>query len=611
MKNNINLEYGLSIYYFIEKKEYYENLSKEIDIEMNLPQEKKLLVKSYLNKQSIPAYREFSEALKNKRILKIFYETAIKNLKNDDKIEIIKNGLILNNSMILFYLIKGNRPENEYLNNNSNIESINDVQNDKDNYNAKIYNSNSTKYEGTITNLKYSLTAVESIVNFYFKQLNLIQLPDLVFNLTYENLDNNDDINLYSQYDGCYLYEGKECIYFENLKFFVPINTENRFIILKDNNIDSLGTNTTKYNYQIFNNTLIFIEVKTNFPSENDSNQYQKLESFIQKMLKKAKLFLTIYLKIFKNKKIENIQFILFYNNNRLSEYKDTINNYINKYKSEFPEEITKYNIYLDILHIFPSIGNISLNLINDKFNQLEKDYEKSKDKIKILENENKKAFEKIKYLEEDNIKSREQIQKMEEENKKGKEQMQKLEEENKKGKEQMNELEAKIIKMEEFINKLQMDSIDDKNKENKKQEDKKELPIVENKTNVDTIKEKIKIFDNKEKENQVGQITKNEEKQNQIIIQDKNYRYIHFKLVNNKQLSYYDNLYLKVYEECKNAVKDKDNFTLIKYQKYHAGINNKEITDAFHSVIEKFDEKERNDFFMHYSFSRCLRCPI
>ena len=345
MKNNINLEFGLSPYYFIEKKEYYENLSKEIDIEMNLPQEKKLLVKSYLNKQSIPAYREFSEALKNKRILKRFYETAIKNLKNDDKIEITKNGLILNNSMILFYLIKGNRPENEYLNNNSNIESINDVQNDKDNYNAKIYNSNSTKYEGTITNLKYSLTAVESIVNFYFKQLNLIQLPDLVFNLTYENLDNNDDINLYSQYDGCYLYEGKECIYFENLKFFVPINTENRFIILKDNNIDSLGTNTTKYNYQIFNNTLIFIEVKTNFPSENDSNQYQKLESFIQKMLTKAKLFLTIYLKIFKNKKIENIQFILFYNNNRLSEYKDTINNYINKYKSEFPEEITKYNI--------------------------------------------------------------------------------------------------------------------------------------------------------------------------------------------------------------------------------------------------------------------------
>ena len=489
---------------------------------MHINKDKKDLACSNLNTNNLPASADFLHALDKKGMLLDLYKKAEDEFKSNVKINIINNGLIIDNmNKILFYLIKDKETEDKYLGDISKIECIDHAQYDKDNTSLKTYNSNSTKYE-KMTGLKNRATALESLVNFYFKELNFLQLPDLIFNLSYTNEKSNinKEINLYHEFDGCYLYEGENNINFESLKFFVPFNSEKRYLITESKIIDVFEEKPAEHHNQIYQKSLLFIEVKTRFPLENDSNYSQKLESVIQNMLHKLSYFLEIYLNILNKNKIETIQFLLLYNHNRLCNYKEIIKTYLNNNKSEIKSKIKQYKIYLDLLYIFPSIGNISLNLINKKLNQLIKETKESKtqmqkmekenkENLKKMEKENEEKQKKMKKENEENLKkikkeSEEKQKKLEDQNKKSQEQIEKLEEENKNGMQRMKELEEKLKKLEEFIKNIQIN----KNKENKKQEDQKEIHIIENKKieKVNKVIEKVKIFDKnanaKEKEN-------------------------------------------------------------------------------------------------------------
>ena len=94
-------------------------------------------------------------------------------------------------------------------------------------------------------------------------------------------------------------------------------------------------------------------------------------------------------------------------------------------------------------------------------------------------------------------------------------------------------------------------------------------------------------------------------------IIKDYNYQKIFYKLKNEKPLSYYEDLYSKVYEECRNAAEDKENFTLFGLRRRHTAVGDVKITNAFHSAINKFNKKQKNDFFYYYQFEYCLRCNM
>jgi hypothetical protein len=197
----------------------------------------------------------------------------------------------------------------------------------------------------------------------------------------------DNEINLYYEWDGCYLLEEKEEDITLCKEFNLPFYMELKYKLNKTGEPELINNNIL-----IKSKSIAFIEVKSHFPKEEEDDHKNNLENVIKVMFSKLNYFVKIHLQILKNE-VESIKIVLLYNQNRLTNYyQDNIKHYIKTHSKNF-SSLDKYEVYFDILYIIPAIGIVSLNRINERVKQLEEDHKK----IKQLEEDNKK----IKQLEE------------------------------------------------------------------------------------------------------------------------------------------------------------------------------------------------------------------
>jgi hypothetical protein len=267
-----------------------------------------------------------------------------------------------------------------------------------------------------MTGIKNRALVLESLVNFYFRQLKILPLPSLLINLNYKKSDKKNTkydpeknvqkapqenkINLFFEFDGCYLFEGKNDITFSD-DIIKPFNKETKYKVS-----DKEETKIIQNDILIKNNSIVLIEVKTHFSKLKEEDQRTNLENIIKMMFIKLNYFVDLYHEILQ-KKFEEIKLILLYDQNRLSNYENNIIiNIIDKNKDKF-QALNKYDLYFDIVYIIPSIGKISLNYISQKLQKLEEDKKKSDSRITALE----KELEEIKKkLNMDNIKQKPEL---------------------------------------------------------------------------------------------------------------------------------------------------------------------------------------------------------
>lgn len=217
-----------------------------------------------------------------------------------------------------------------------------------------------------------------------------------MINLNYKKSDkkNTDGvINLFFEFDGCYLFEGQNDITFSD-DIIKPFNKETKYKVS-----DKEETKIIQNDILIKNNSIVLIEVKTHFPKLKEEDQRTNLENIIKMMFIKLNYFVDLYHEILQ-KKFEEIKLILLYDQNRLSNYENNIIiNIIDKNKDKF-QALNKYDLYFDIVYIIPSIGKISLNYISQKLQKLEEENKNIKEQNKIIKEEKIKSDSRIAALE-------------------------------------------------------------------------------------------------------------------------------------------------------------------------------------------------------------------
>lgn len=141
--------------------------------------------------------------------------------------------------------MKDEKKEDEYISDINNIKCIKHEEYDKSisnlnkensqNKDTKTFKSDSKYVKEMMTRLKNRALVLESLVNFYFMQFKILPLPNLIMNLDYISNDKNKPdnlINLFFEWDGCYLYEGKKYIFFAT-DFILPFSKEMKYKINK------------------------------------------------------------------------------------------------------------------------------------------------------------------------------------------------------------------------------------------------------------------------------------------------------------------------------------------------------------------------------------------
>ena len=432
---NSKLKYKLLDEYFIDKDDYFKNLEKKVGI--NIAKNIKLF------NNTIPYYSKneninFIKEIKAKGIFGKFYEKSSKKINKKDvndkeKIYILENGIYFykfekGKYNVFVYCIKDEKTEDLYLCDISNIEAIShsayDKMEEKVNWerenigdsdkpkSQKLKNINdisiinkeekslsgtSNKSENKISGIQNRAYTLESLVNYFFKSFNLVQLPDLIFNVS----PPSERKFLYREMDGAYMNENKEEISCQDLKFILPFNAEKTYLIQK-NEVKEDKVNK----FSIFGKSLILFEIKMDFPKKKEKGTNKNLEEVIMGILEKVKFFIAIYKDIFKNLDIKNLQLLILFDQNKITKYKKAIQNHINKYKYLLDDYTEKLDVYFHILYIFPSIGKISLNKLNNQVitnveeieglkNTIKEKDEKSKAKIDNLTKEIQKLNEK------------------------------------------------------------------------------------------------------------------------------------------------------------------------------------------------------------------------
>ena len=607
------LNYTLRKDFFINKNLFFENLLHQCSNDCN---EK---YKLYCEQKKIYLNPDFLNEIKQETKLNNYYENAKRKIENENTIEILKNGLLIHEGKMLLYCIKDDKS-----------------------------------------------LLLESVVNYYFNQFILLPLPNLIFNLNYIKIGDNSDnsinsINLFFEWDGCYflnISENKnENDSYSGSDLLLPFHGEMKYKMTKKK------TELLNNNILIKKDSIIFIDVKTNFPKEEEEDKNNNFENIIKVMFAKLNYFIYLYSEILK-KKVKEIKIILLYDQNRLIKYKDNIIEYIDKYKNDFID-IDTYEIYFDILYIIPYISKLSLNDVTKELLEINKRIEKLEEdnkRIKQLEEENRKRIEK---LEEDN----KRIEKLEEENRK---RIEKLEEDNK-GIKPLEEDNKSIKKLEEEIekfknelaliklqiyqlkqNKIKEDEkiiVDKKGKNDKRKNitpeyNNKIKKIYDNiltkddthKNNVSTQSKIIKtkqqldntLIKNKEnkKRNEINQKKEyipKKNKKNKVEIQDEKiikqelnisgnlfidvdniYKLIKLKIDNNKTLLEKEKVYKLIYENCRKEL-NIENFNLMDYKTNHCSGNKSIIKDAFHKALKKLTKEQRKLFFNTYKFLPCM----
>ena len=475
--NMIYLKYGLQPKYFVDRITYFKGLAEK----SSNPQNKK-----FFNSNSIPIEEDFKDKIKGEEILNKYYSCAFEKLMKDETIKILENGIFIYNGKLLLYCVK-----------NDNM-----------------------------TGIKNRALVLESLVNFYFRQLKIVPLPSLLINLNYKKSDKKNTkydpeknvqkapqenkINLFFEFDGCYLFEGKNDITFSD-DIIKPFNKETKYKVS-----DKEETKIIQNDILIKNNSIVLIEVKTHFPKLKEEDQRTNLENIIKMMFIKLNYFVDLYHEILQ-KKFEEIKLILLYDQNRLSNYEnDIIINIIDKNKDRF-QALNKYDLYFDIDYIIPSIGKISLNYISQKLQKLEEENQ-------IIKEENKNIKEQNKNIKKEKIKSDLRIAALE----KGIEEIK-----SKNSDSRIAELEKELEEIKKKLNILNMDNI------KQKPELKNLSGTSENKNEKNQIAERIGIYisnnineeynttnNNPEKilENNINNITESSKNSNQNQnIQNKN----------------------------------------------------------------------------------------
>ena len=399
-QNSIILNYALRKEYFVNKNLYFKDLHSQCS---------NICHKSFCLLNKVYQSEDFGKKIKEEKIINDYYENAKKNLENAKTIEILKNGLFIYARKMLLYCVKDEEIEDNYLSDVHNISCIKHEDYDKLENNSsntansagdnisKSFKSDSKYDKNAMTGLKNRGFVLESLVNFFFRQFQIMPLPNLLINLDYVKggKKSENSINLFYEWDGCYLLgdnENKNDVTFET-DFALPFNKEIKYKISHDNKTEKINNNIL-----IKKNSIVFIEVKTHFPKEIEENKNNNLENIIKVMFLKLNYFTSLYSKILKNK-VKEIKIILLYDQNHLRDYKKTIEEFIDKYKNDFLS-IKDYEIYFDILYIIPYISKLSLNQMNKKLleaNEKIEILEKEIEKIKILEKEKEKENEKVK----------------------------------------------------------------------------------------------------------------------------------------------------------------------------------------------------------------------
>ncbi len=229
--------------------------------------------KLYCEQKKIYLNPDFLNEIKQDTILNKYYENAKRKIENENTIEILKNGLFIHEGKMLLYCLKEDKS-----------------------------------------------LLLESVVNYYFNQFILLPLPNLIFNLNYikkgDNSDtSNNSINLFFEWDGCYFLNisknKNENDIYSGSDLLLPFHGEMKYKINKKK------TELLNNNILIKKDSIIFIEVKTNFPKEEEEDKNNNFENIIKVMFAKLNYFIYLYSEILK-KKVKEIKIILIYDQNRL-----------------------------------------------------------------------------------------------------------------------------------------------------------------------------------------------------------------------------------------------------------------------------------------------------
>ena len=480
--NMIYLKYGLQPKYFVDRITYFKGLAEKSSNQQN---------KVFFNSNSILIEEDFKDKIKGEEILNKYYSCAFEKLMKDETIKILENGIFIYNGKLLLYCVKNEKIEDDFISDIKCIKSIphKEYDPDLDNSKEKIdlkptdykdnrsFNSNSKYESDNMTGIKNRALVLESLVNFYFRQLKILPLPSLLINLNYKKSDKKNTkydpeknvqkapqenkINLFFEFDGCYLFEGKNDITFSD-DIIKPFNKETKYKVS-----DKEETKIIQNDILIKNNSIVLIEVKTHFPKLKEEDQRTNLENIIKMMFIKLNYFVDLYHEILQ-KKFEEIKLILLYDQNRLSNYEnDIIINIIDKNKDKF-QALKKYDLYFDIVYIIPSIGKISLNYISQKLQKLEEQNKIIKEQNKIINEENKVIKEENKIIKEENKNIKEQHEIIKEEKIKS---------------------DSRIAALEKGI-----EEIKSKNSDSRIAELEKELEEIKKKLNMDNIKQKPEL---------------------------------------------------------------------------------------------------------------------
>ena len=395
-KDDINyLKFTLNNKFHIDRHTYFKNLAKKCSADKH---------RKFCLMEGVYSGEDFIKKIKDEIIINKYYEDTFYKLKNNKIIKTLENGLYVLGKTMLLYCIKDEDIEDNFISDLKNIKCIlheeydkpikdiktkeiqaNNEENNKinDNKDNRSFKSNSKYDKDAMTGIKNRALVLEFLVNFYFKQFEILPLPNLLLNLDYKfvkkNVDKKDTlINLFFEWDGCYFYEGKGDITFST-EFILPFNKEIKYKINKNQKSQKIENDIL-----IKNNCIVLIEVKTHFPKEKEEDPSQNLEHIIKIMFVKVNYFVGLYSEILK-KSVKKIKIILLYDQNRLMNYKDNILDYLEKYK-KILINLGDYELYFDILYIIPSIGKLSLNYVNQKLIETNKkckllvaDYEKNK----------------------------------------------------------------------------------------------------------------------------------------------------------------------------------------------------------------------------------------
>ena len=197
------LRFTLSKEYFIDRKVYFKNLLAGCS--------DPCYRKTCLYNKVYPR-EDFIKKIGGEVIINKYYEEACENIQNSATIKTLQNGLFLYGGKMILYCLKN-----------------------RDN---KKFKSNSKYEKDSMTGLKNRALVLESLVNFYFRQFQVLPLPNIMINLDYKKIITKSEtsLNLFFEWDGCYLFEGKSDITFE-ADFILPFTKEKKYKVNKKNHL--------------------------------------------------------------------------------------------------------------------------------------------------------------------------------------------------------------------------------------------------------------------------------------------------------------------------------------------------------------------------------------